>query len=271
MAGHPLSLHQLTLLDVPPVELIEIAARLGLAHIGVFVRGVGRAGVTYPLIADDATRRAVIAATKAHGVAIHNLEVFPVAPDFDLDAYRPALDMGAAIGAKRLTAGIFDADTKRAQENFAALCDYSASIGLDVHIEFSSFAVINSLAKTRAFLAHHRPVNASIAVDALHLYRNDGSAEVLSNGDATPIGYAQINDGPLVSPLEPAYEAVVERAMPGTGAFDLKAVVAGIPAGVVIDVECPSQSLKDKGLNPMERARAMVDAARRFVTEPVLA
>lgn len=271
MAGHPLSLHQLTLLDVSPSELVEIAARLGLGHVGVFVRGVGRAGVTYPLVDTEQKRREILAALGAHDVRVHNLEVFPVASDFNLDSYRPALDMGAAIGAKRLTSSIFDADLARAQDNFAVLCDYAASIGLDVHIEFSGFAVVNSLAKTRAFLARHRPANASVAVDALHLYRNDGGTDGLGMADAAPIGYAQINDGPLQSPLEPAYEAVVERGMPGTGAFDLKTFVAGIPEGIVIDVECPSQSLKDKGLSPLERARAMVDAARRFVQEPVRA
>jgi sugar phosphate isomerase/epimerase len=133
---------------------------------------------------------------------------------------------------------------------------------LNVHIEFSSFSSINSLTKARRFLARGRPGNASIAVDVLHLYRNDGGIEGLFAADPTPIGYAQICDGPLISLLKPGYEAVRERLMPGAGVFDLPGFLRGLPQDIVLDIETPSEALKARGLTPLERARVAVDATR---------
>jgi sugar phosphate isomerase/epimerase len=263
---NPLSLHHLTLMDVSVPELIDIAAKLDVPHVGVFVRGSGRNGSAFPLVADEAGLRAAKERLNATGVTVHNLEVFIITPKTDPAAFRPALEMGAALGAARLTGQVSDPDESRAHDNFAGLCEEAAKVGLAVHIEFTVFAEVKSLAATRRFLAKQRPANASIAVDALHLYRNDGSADGLALNDGIPIGYGQICDGALARhPGGDIFEALEERTMPGKGQFDLPAVVRGIPPDIVIDVEVPSKSLRESGLSPLERARAMVDAARRFV------
>lgn len=67
----------------------------------------------------------------------------------------------------------------------------AAGYGIDVHIEFTAFSVVKSLSQARAFLEAHglAQANAAIAIDALHLYRNDGGLAGLA-GFARPISSA---------------------------------------------------------------------------------
>ncbi|WP_342363918.1 sugar phosphate isomerase/epimerase family protein [Terrarubrum flagellatum] len=261
-----LSLHHLTVSDVPAPELVDIAAATGCRYVGVFVRGAQRDNDPFPVISGDAARRALIARLDATGVRVHNLEVFIIRPSTRPGDFDAALEMGAAIGAARLTAQIADANDARAFDNFAALCERAASFDLAVHIEFNAFSIVNSLQATQKFLSGRKPANASIALDALHLYRNDGGLDGLSGLAPSLIGYAQICDGPLrIAPEMQMAEAIDERAIPGEGEFDLTRFVASLPPDVVIDVEAPSRRLRDNGVSALERARRAVDAARGII------
>jgi hypothetical protein len=101
VAQSPLSLAQLTLLDVSPPALIEIAAQLRVQHVSIFVRSLARGGNSFPAVDTATMKREVLVRLRDLDVSVHNLEIFPIMPEFDLEAYRPALDMGASLGAKR--------------------------------------------------------------------------------------------------------------------------------------------------------------------------
>jgi len=261
-----LSLHQLTVMDATPPELIEIAAAVGCPHVGVFVRSSARPNVSYPLINDDPTRRAVLERCRGLGVTVHNLEVFIIGPATDPAEFEQDLAMGAALGGARLTALIGDPDLSRAFDRFCDLCARAAAHGLAVHLEFHAFSEVKSLTAARRFLAESRPANASVALDALHLYRNDGGVDGLKDIAPLPIGYAQICDGPLaMDPADAFAEAIGDRMAPGEGEFDLMRFVRAIPRDVVIDVEAPSRALKEKGFSPLDRARHMTTAARAII------
>lgn len=261
-----LSLHHLTVSDVPATELVDIAAELGCRHVGVFVRRSRRDNDPFPVIAGDAARRELTTRLDATGVRVHNLEVFIVRPSTRAGDFDAALEMGAAIGAARLTAQIADPDIVRAFDSFSSLCERAASFGLAVHVEFNAFCVINSLQATRRFLTYRRPANATIALDALHLYRNDGGLDGLDDLPPSLIGYAQICDGPLsIDAQMQMREAIEERAIPGEGDFDLARFFAAIPPDVVIDVEAPSRRLRESGVSALERARLAVDGSRKII------
>ena len=49
MSDVPLSLAHLSELDVPPLELVELAARAGFASIGLRTSPASPGGVVYPL------------------------------------------------------------------------------------------------------------------------------------------------------------------------------------------------------------------------------
>lgn len=63
------------------------------------------------------------------------------------------------------------------------------------------------------------------------------------------------------------FEAVSERILPGQGELPLREFVRALPREVPIGVEVPMQSLKQRGIGPLERARLAVEASRRIIAE----
>ena len=109
MSDIPLSLAHLSELDVPPLELVELAARAGFASIGLRTSPASPGGVVYPLrtAAEQAEMRRRLA---DNGVKVLEVEMVPLSAATRVADYRPMLETGAAIGASRLTVGGDSAD-----------------------------------------------------------------------------------------------------------------------------------------------------------------
>jgi sugar phosphate isomerase/epimerase len=73
----PLSLAHLSELDVPPLELVELAARAGFASIGLRVSPASPGGIEYPLrtAGERAEMRRRLA---ANGVSVLEVEMVPL-------------------------------------------------------------------------------------------------------------------------------------------------------------------------------------------------
>jgi sugar phosphate isomerase/epimerase len=264
--GAALSLHHLTALDVSPPELVDIAAALDCPHVCLFTQVQPETRAMFPAVEDEAMAAAVAERCAATGVRVHNLEYFPVAPETVPRLYRPALERGARLGARRATAHIHDADRGRALARFAALCALAGEYGLNIGLEFTAFSNVNTLDAALAFVADAGAENGDVVLDALHFFRSGDDAAALASMDLSGVGYVQICDGPArITEDERMQEAVAERGLPGEGAFALAAFVAALPPGPVIDVEVPQSARMAAGVPPLERARLAVDAARRFL------
>src|SRR5689334_17931275 len=129
-----LSLAHLTVLDVAPPALFDLAAQAGYQSVGIRIFPAVPGAVAYPL--DGASvvtwRRRVADA----GVGVHDVEFIPLTPQTRVDDYAPSLALAAELGAKRLNVSGDDADTDRLAERFGALCDLAADAGLGVDLEF---------------------------------------------------------------------------------------------------------------------------------------
>jgi sugar phosphate isomerase/epimerase len=263
---NPLSLHQLTVLDATPLELIDIAAQTGCEQVCVFTHS-SAPQMMFPVV-EEGDVDAIRARLTSAGVEVYNLEFFPIAPEVDFDAYDRALRVGAAIGGRRATAHIHDPDEARALVTFDRFCKLAASHGLQVGVEFTAFARVSTLEAAVAFIEKANQANAAVAVDVLHLMRNGGDPARLAAIDPELIGYMQICDGPLcVAPDEMMSEAVGERGVPGQGGFPLRAFLACAPVGVTIDVEVPQRTAMLAGVSALERARRAVAATRTLMAE----
>jgi len=264
--ANPLSLHHLTALDVSPPELVTIAADLGCDHVCLFTQVQPETRALFPAVEDAAMAAAVAERCAATGVSVHNLEYFPVTPETDPKCYRPALERGARLGARRATAHIHDAERGRALATFAALCGLAAEYDLRIGLEFTVFSKVSTLEAALAFVRDAGCGNGDVVLDALHFFRSGGDAATLTSLDLSRVGYVQICDGPArITEEARMHEAVAERGLPGEGAFSLAAFVAALPPGPVIDVEVPQSARMAAGVPPLERARLAVAAARRFL------
>ena len=117
----PLGLHQLTAMDVGPLELIEIAASCGYNHVSLFTNApvvpiAGQEGkFQFPTVTPD-LKGEVLARLDACGLDVINAEFFLMRPDVDLETCRSGLALARELGAKNAMTHIFEADSARAAD-----------------------------------------------------------------------------------------------------------------------------------------------------------
>ncbi len=261
----PLALHQITAMEASPPELLSIAAETGCRHACVFVH-LPTPGVPFPAVTGDMVP-AMRARMEATGVTVSNIEYFPLTAEVDLDAFLPALDLGAALGAHRLVTHIHDPDDARAAANLARLSALAAERNLGVGLEFMGLTpACDTLARAVRFIdLAGRPANAGIAIDCLHLVRTGGTAAEVAAVPADYFSYAQLCDGPDLSVRGDYLAEAMNRMVPGEGVFPIAAILDAMPAATAVDVEVPSLTGQQQGIPALDRARRAVDAGRKLL------
>ncbi|MFF3375959.1 sugar phosphate isomerase/epimerase family protein [Streptomyces sp. NPDC002680] len=200
--------------------------------------------------------------------------VSPTAGKAGLDALRRRLDVLAEFGAPLANTCAFepDPDLRRdpgcVEDVLGEFCQVARTAGVDVLIEFTPLSHVPSLAAAVGLVERLDQPNLRILVDTLHLARAGEGPDDLRQVDRRLIGYCQLSDGLRAPGISSDYldEAMNERAIPGTGEFPLAEVVSLLPRDVVVSAEVPLRGLQRAGVSPEERARRILDGARRVVT-----
>lgn len=138
---------------------------------------------------------------------------------------------------------------------------------MDVLIEFTPLSHVPSLAAAVGLVKRLDQPNLRILVDTLHLARAGEGPDDIRRVDRRLFGYCQLSDGPHAPGISSDYldEAMNERVVPGHGEFPLAEVVSLLPGDVVVSAEVPLRGLQRAGVSPDERARRILDGARRVV------
>jgi sugar phosphate isomerase/epimerase len=259
----PLSLAHLSELDVPPLELVELAARAGFASIGLRTSPASPGGVAYPLRteAEQAEMRRRLA---ANGVAVLEVEMVPLSEQPRIPDYRPMIEAGAAIGASRLTVGGDSADFSAVAEKLAEMCELAAPYGVAVDLEFMPFRPVQSLAHAVDVLERAKHPNAHILIDALHVFRSKSAIAQFATIDPAMIGPFQICDAPALPPADLVAEARTRRLLPGHGELALSELIDALPNGTRFGVEVPLASQRPD-LDSGARLALLVSATREFL------
>lgn len=263
----PLSMAHLCELETPPAELIEIAAKAGLASVGLRIAQASPGGVEYPLrtAGEQAEMRRRIAAT---GTSVLYIELISLSEATRASDHKAMLETGAAIGATRLCVAANSPDFAVVTEKFADICDLARSYDIAVDFEFMPFRAMKTVADAARIVKGANRPNGHILVDALHVYRSGSPIDDLVVLAPSLIGSFQICDAPAVAP--PAAELVTEartnRLVPGAGGLDLWAVIDALPAGIGIGVEVPLAA-RYPGLSAAERLALLVKTTRNFLEQ----
>jgi sugar phosphate isomerase/epimerase len=261
-----LSLDHLTILDVQPPELVTIAAELGLPYVSLWTQLPLKADL--PLVTED-NKAETLRRMRDTGVKLGNMECFNLTPELVSEDFRPAVALGAELGATSLVAiNAWDPEPARASDNFAALCRIAAEFSMKANVEFISMGKVRTLDDAIAFVTGCGEPNVGITVDFLHLIRTGGTAADMRRVDPKLIGYVQICDGPAgLAREEWNNEGFEQRQIPGEGEFPLADLIAAVPEGITIGVEVPHKALREAGVSAAERARRAVDGTRRFLSD----
>jgi sugar phosphate isomerase/epimerase len=238
-------------LGLPPVEYVELAARLGCRAIGFAPEPItgplaGREGWT--LRDNPVLQRELKQALAEHGLTIPLGEGFLIMPGRSIADAEGDLVMLAELGAARLNACMLEPDRPRAIDEFGRFAEMARQHGLPVTIEFIPGMALGSLAETLDFLREVGAANAGVLVDAMHLFASGGTAADLTAAPPGLIHYAQLCDARLSGLYEGYYEdARCDRPAPGAGILPLAEFVAALPANCPIGLELPMLTRAEAG------------------------
>jgi sugar phosphate isomerase/epimerase len=269
-----LGLEMLTLLGMPPVEHVILAAELGCVSISTGLSGLPLAQFGYPDFApypawsledDPLLRRELKSVLRDTGVHIGLAEGFRVRPDADLHDRAAALDIVAELGAMRVNAVSMEYDMARTYDQLAVLAEMVNERGLKFIVEFAPPNAINTLSDAVAAADYVGRDRCQIMVDSMHFFRSGAKLDDIANLDPLLIGYAQLCDAPMIS-RGGSYmqEAMFARMVPGTGELPLREWIAALPKDLEIGLEVPMIADLQAGVSPRDHAARVVAAAREL-------
>lgn len=264
-----LGIELLSVLGMPPVDHVQLAADLGCAHISTGLMRLPDAFNPYGYgawsLRDDATlRRETISALRDTGVTVSLGEGFAVRPGQAMADKAGDFDLMAELGARGIGGVVMEPDLARAYDEFALLVEMATSRGMLATIEFAPPHPVGKLADALMLVEHIDHPDFRVMIDAMHFFRSGGTVEMLKALDPARIGYTQICDVPLTSERDYMDEAMTGRMTPGQGELPLAEFVAALPKDVPMGLELPRFAEAKAGVAPIDVLRPAVEAARRL-------
>ena len=227
------SLAHLTVLGKAPPDAIHIAARCGYDFMGLRALPLGLPGEPrYVFREDRALFRDTREALTATGVRLLDIEVAVIDRGRDVRDCLPALEDAAELGARHVLCNGWGGEPAFIQDQFDALCDLAAPLGVSVECEFVTFTKIVDLQDAIRIVTASGRANAGVLIDTLHFSRSRVSLAELDGVDRSRFHYLQICDGAYVeAPTADDLRRTAreERLYPGEGAAPIREVVERFP------------------------------------------
>lgn len=247
-----LSLDSLTLTDTRPADAILGAKKAGFDLVSLWTI----APSLYPrqlLTADMEHECATLLSDT--GLGVHSLEAFDLTSIRAALAVRPALELGARLGAKTVLAFHFaNPDRAEAIDVLAVLAEQAAQCGLGVNIEPVAMGQTRTLVQARD-LIRDAGIAAGLLFDSYHFARVGGCAGDIAQIDPKLIRYVQICDGCAGIPeAEWIPESLQERLYPGDGDFLLVEMLRALPRNIPWAIETPSLRRANNGVTSTGQA-----------------
>ena len=264
---HPeFSLAHLTVLGLPPPDMIAVAAQAGYEFVGLRANAVTSDEPRHPLHQDAGLLRETKRALSITGVRVLDVELIRLTPMFDVRDCDALLDVSAELGARHLIVQGADAELDRVTEHYAQLCDAAAKRNLTADLEFVTWTETPSLARASQIVARAQRKNAGLLVDTLHFSRSNCDLGELANLPRSWFRYAQMCDAPAQPPntLDGLiYAARNERLFLGAGGLNLRGILSALPPDIPYSLEIPAVALA-KRIGLAECARLALSTARDF-------
>src|SRR5579884_2302903 len=236
MNNNKIALSPNSLVGVPALEYIAALAQAGYDGIGLRMYaspGVAYEAVTQPIAGNPPLMREVKQALADSGLILYDILSYYVRPGFDLERMRPSLEFGAELGFPYALAIADDPDWQRQRDNFGALCDVAASLGLTIALEAPvGQNAVNTLDLALRLIAESQRPNAVICLDPFHFWRTGHDPSLLKAQDPRLFPYTQIDDGVDTDGPPPRGRREI-----GKGSAPLFDILDALPAGLPLSIE----------------------------------
>jgi sugar phosphate isomerase/epimerase len=251
-----------SLVGVPALEYIDALVKAGYDGIGLRMYaspGVGYESVTQPIAGNPPLMREIKTALASSGLILYDILSYYIRPNFDLDRMLPSLEFGAELGFPYALAIADDPEWVRQVDNFGALCDAAAKLGMSIAVEAPvGQNAVNTLPLALRLLADAAKKNVVICLDPFHFWRAGHDASLLKAVDPSLFPYTQLDDGVDTDGPPPR-----GRREPGKGMAPLHEILDALPAGLPLSIEWGPP--KDAGYSAAQWAQIAIDATRQFV------
>ncbi|PMZ85483.1 MULTISPECIES: sugar phosphate isomerase/epimerase [unclassified Pseudomonas] len=267
MSERIFSLASLTVLELSPPDMVEVAARAGYSHVGLRLVPATPEEHHFALVADSELRRQTLARLRDTGIRVLDVEILRLKPETVVTDFEKILAVGAQLGASELLVAGNDPDEQRLTEHFAELCDLAALYGLHPHLEFMPWTDARNLQQAARIVENAGRGNGGVLVDAFHFDRSGSRLEDLAKVAPSRLRYAQLCDvaGPRPADMaEILRQARNERRFPGDGDCDLQGLLGILPADIPLSLEIPTVQLLEQGVSGLERAQMALDKTREL-------
>jgi sugar phosphate isomerase/epimerase len=275
----------LTMLDVSPPELVNVAREAGFDSVGLRVAATAPNEQPWPMTTSSSMLEETIRRLDDTGIRVLDVEVVRLRPDTRRGDYERVLEVGAWLGARYLSVNSDDPDIERASDTFAAMTAAARHYGLRPVIEPITYTQMSNLQE--ALYVAERSGGGGILLDALHFQRYGGKLEDLRSVDPQLLSYIQLCDAPLASPTrlprprklprgqstdggDLQLESRAMRLLPGDGELPRSEILAALPTGIPVSVEAPLMSLWET-LAPVELARRARQAVANLIPSRIRA
>jgi sugar phosphate isomerase/epimerase len=248
---HPrIGLGHLTVERLQPPEVVTQAAKAGFATTGLRFWDGFTDVETYPLRPGSPMLKETLRRLESADIVVEEIENIVLSSKTKVETYRPMLEVGALLGAKRVIIGSVVDDEARGTYLFAALCEVAAEFGLDIAIEFYlKWHGCASLSQGLRIVANAGQANGRLLVDSLHLSRSGGTPAELAKAPREALASLQLCDAPAERPANLdaiSHESRFARLIPGEGGLPLADVVRAFPDGLPIGIEIPNRVMEDE-------------------------
>jgi hypothetical protein len=128
----------------------------------------------YPMEPGSPMSRETLRRLDDTGLEVRDVEFLTLRPDTGPTDWKPALDAGAALGARTLSAVGADPDRSRPADTLAALPDDARPLGLRPTLEPIRYQPVSTVAEAAALASG---AGAALLLDALHVQRGGSSID----------------------------------------------------------------------------------------------
>lgn len=272
--GIKFSLAHLTILSSPPPELTYIAAEAGYDFVSprIILSGMpNENGISYDLVKNKMMYREMKKALAETGIRVHDVELVRISDTFDPTSVVASFEIAAELGVRTILSSIWTPDRSVAVERFAQVCDLARPYGLDVSLEFVSWADVKDLTEALDILAAANCANARVMVDVLHAHRSGVTPKELAAVRPELFSFVHLCDGPATIPTtveDLIYTGREARLYVGEGGIDILAYLNAMP-NVPYSLEIPNLE-QVKKLGNLGHATRCLQTAKAFVaTHPL--
>jgi sugar phosphate isomerase/epimerase len=268
MTKKEFSLAHLTVLGCPPPEMTYIAGMAGYDYVSIRPIYMGLPGEpNYDLANNKEMLKQTKTALKDTGLRVHDIELAKIEDCRNVKQYEAAIEVAAELGAKSVLSSIWTPNRDFYLEQFAELCDIAKKYGLNVDLEFVTWASVYDLKGAVDVLKKVNRDNAGIMVDTLHFHRSRVELDELEQIPREWFHFAHICDGPEEIPTDKEgliYTGRDARLYVGEGAIDIASILDKLPQDIVYSIELPHiKRVKEFGY--AEHARRCLKTAKEYL------